>query len=67
MVNQNSAEKPMKVEVEGYEAIEKIVMSGGNSGRVYLPIDWLNCRVKVIRLDPVTENGGKNKWRDNWL
>jgi len=53
MVNQNSAEKPMRVEVEGYEAIEKIVKSGGNSGRVYVPIDWLNCRVKVIRIDPV--------------
>ena len=57
MVNQISTEKPMRVEVEGYEAIEKIVMSGGNSGRVYLPIDWLNCRVKVIRIDPVETKG----------
>jgi putative transposon-encoded protein len=55
MANKTSAEKPMRVEVEGYEAIEKIVMSGGNSGRVYLPIDWLNCRVKVIRIDPIKE------------
>jgi len=49
----------MEIKVEGYEAIEKIVMSGGNSGRVYLPIDWLNCRVKIILLDPVRENGRK--------
>jgi len=57
MTNQISAEKPMRVEVEGYEAIEKIVKPGGNSGRVYMPIDWLNCRVKVIRLDPLKNKG----------
>ncbi len=55
MVKQNSNEKPMRVEVEGFEAIEKIVKSGGNSGRVYVPVDWLNCRVKVIRLDPLVK------------
>ena len=54
-----SAEKPMRVEVEGYEAIEKIVKPGGNSGRVYVPIDWLTCRVKVIRLDPMIKRGEK--------
>lgn len=54
-----SAEKPMKVEVEGYEAIEKIVKSGGNSGRVYVPVDWMTCRVKVIRLDPLPKQGEK--------
>ena len=55
MKNQISTEKAMKIEVEGFEAIEKTVMTGGNSGRVYLPINWLNCRVKIIRLDPITE------------
>ena len=48
-------EKPMRVEVEGYEAIEKIVKPAGNSGRVYVPIDWLTCRVKIIRLEPLKE------------
>jgi len=55
MSEQISAEKPMIVEIEGYEAIEKIVKPGGNSGRVYVSIDWLNCRVKVIRLEPLKE------------
>ena len=59
MNDQISAEKPMRVEVEGYEAIEKIVKPGGNSGRVYVPIDWLSCRVKVIRIEPITERGKK--------
>ena len=56
MNNQITAEKPMRVEVEGYEAIEKIVKPAGNSARVYVPKNWLSCRVKVIRLDPVQHN-----------
>jgi putative transposon-encoded protein len=51
MAGKTSIEKPMKIEIEAYEVIEKVVKSGGNSGRVYVPIDWLNCRVKVIRLE----------------
>ncbi|GAI07005.1 unnamed protein product [marine sediment metagenome] len=53
MVMVKRIEKVMKVEIEGYEAIEKIVKTGGNSGRIYVPIQWMNCRVKLIRLDPV--------------
>jgi putative transposon-encoded protein len=45
-------EKPMTVSVQGYEAVEKIVRMAGNSGRIYLPPDWVSCRVKIIRLDP---------------
>ena len=59
MSDQITAEKPMRVEVEGYEAIEKIVKPGGNSGRVYVPIDWLTCRVKVIRLEPMIKRRKK--------
>jgi putative transposon-encoded protein len=51
MVKKESIEKPMKLEIEGYEVIEKVVKSGGNSGRVYVPVDWLNRRVKVIRIE----------------
>jgi len=51
MVKKESVEKPMKLEIEGYEVIEKVVKSGGNSGRVYVPVNWLNCRVKVIRIE----------------
>ena len=43
----------MEVKVAGYEAIEKRVKASGNSGRVYVPIQWVNCRVKLIRLDPL--------------
>lgn len=43
----------MEVKVSGYEAIDKKVKASGNSGRVYVPIQWVNCRVKLIRLDPL--------------
>ncbi|HDZ89574.1 MAG: DUF2080 family transposase-associated protein [Deltaproteobacteria bacterium] len=41
----------VKLEVYGEEMVEKIVKLSGNSGRVYLPPDWVGCRVKIIRID----------------
>lgn len=40
----------VKLEVYGEEMIEKIVKQSGNSGRVYLPPNWVGCRVKIIKL-----------------
>ena len=37
--------------VFGEELIEKVVKSSGNSGRVYLPLDWVGKHVKIIRTD----------------
>ena len=42
---------PAKFEVYGEEMIEKEVKQSGNSGRVYLPPDWIGRRVKIIRID----------------
>ena len=41
----------VKFEVYGEEMIEKMVRLSGNSGRVYLPPDWVDHRVKIIRID----------------
>ena len=41
----------VKFEVYGEEMVEKAVKLSGNSGRVYLPPDWVGCRVKIIRFD----------------
>jgi putative transposon-encoded protein len=46
----NSGEKA-KFEVFGEEMIEKEVKQSGNSGRVYLPPDWIGKHVKIIRMD----------------
>ena len=41
----------VKFEVYGEEMLEKNVRSSGNSGRIYLPPDWVGHRVKIIRID----------------
>jgi putative transposon-encoded protein len=40
-----------KFEVYGEEMIEKEVRQSGNSGRVYLPPEWIGKHVKIIRID----------------
>lgn len=43
--------KQVKFEIYGEEMIEKMVKSSGNSGRVYLPPNWVGHNVKIIRID----------------
>ncbi|WP_073612077.1 DUF2080 family transposase-associated protein [Desulfopila aestuarii] len=45
------AHQKVKFEVYGEEMLEKDVKSSGNSGRIYLPPDWVGHRVKIIRID----------------
>lgn len=47
----NIPEGKVKFEVYGEEMIEKKVRLSGNSGRVYLPPDWVDHHVKIIRID----------------
>jgi putative transposon-encoded protein len=51
MVEEKTDTKLSKFEVSGHEMLEKIVKKSGNSGRVYLPPDWVEKRVKIIRID----------------
>jgi putative transposon-encoded protein len=41
----------VKFEIYGEEMIEKRVKSSGNSGRVYLPPNWVGHNVKIIRVN----------------
>jgi len=43
----------MKIELTGYEALEKIASSSGNSGRLYVPVEWVGKKVKIILLEPL--------------
>ena len=45
------ASNKVKFEIYGEEMIEKRVKSSGNSGRVYLPPNWVGHKVKIIRTD----------------
>lgn len=44
------ASNKVKFEIYGEEMIEKRVKLSGNSGRVYLPPNWVGHKVKIIRL-----------------
>jgi putative transposon-encoded protein len=49
----SNEDKPKKVkfEIYGEEMLEKEVKLSGNSGRIYLPPDWVGKQVKIIRTD----------------
>lgn len=40
--------KPLKIELEGYSAVSKLIVKSGNSGRLYVPLAWLGKLVCVI-------------------
>jgi len=43
--------KETKIQITGFEMLEKQVNKSGNSGRVYLPIEWMGKKVKVILVE----------------
>ena len=45
----------MEVKLEAYQVIEKTVKSAGNSGRVYVPKEWIGKKVKILLLEPLEE------------
>ena len=52
MKSKDSAKtRKTKFEVFGEEMIEKEVKPSGNSGRVYLPLEWVGQHIKIIRID----------------
>ena len=49
-------QQKMEVTITAYEVIEKIVKESGNSGRVYVPKDWVGKKVKIMLLEPSTDS-----------
>lgn len=41
----------VRFQLYGEEIVEKQVTASGKSGRVYLPMEWLGKRVKIIRMN----------------
>lgn len=41
----------MKVTLDAYQIIEKDAKQGGNSGKVYVLIDWVGKRVKIVPIE----------------
>ena len=48
--NVDASKNKVKFEIYGEEMIEKRVKSSGNSGRVYLPPNWVGHKVKIVRI-----------------
>ncbi|HZX45022.1 MAG TPA: DUF2080 family transposase-associated protein [Candidatus Nanoarchaeia archaeon] len=42
--------KQTQIKLNGYEMIEKQVNKSGNSGRVYVPVEWVGKKVKIVLL-----------------
>jgi putative transposon-encoded protein len=40
-----------KIQLTGYEMLEKQINKSGNSGRVYVPVEWIGKRVKIILIE----------------
>ncbi len=40
-----------KIQLSGFEMLEKQVNKSGNSGRVYVPVEWIGKHVKVVLLE----------------
>ena len=43
--------KETKIQLNGFEMLEKQVNKSGNSDRVYVPVEWIGKKVKVILLE----------------
>ena len=43
--------KETKIQLSGFEMLEKQVSKSGNSGRVYVPVEWVGKKVKIIRVE----------------
>jgi len=43
--------KETKIQLTGFEMLEKKVNKSGNSGRIYVPVEWIGKRVKIILLE----------------
>ena len=43
--------KETKIQLVGFEMLEKEAAKSGNSGRVYVPIEWIGKKVKIVLLE----------------
>ena len=43
--------KPIVMQMEGFEVVEKVAQVGGNSGRVYVPKHWIGKKVRAVLVE----------------
>ena len=52
MTTKRVIDKPVSMQMEGYEIIEKTAMPSGTTARVLVPRNWIGKRVRIVRLEP---------------
>ena len=43
--------KPIKMQMDGFEVVEKVAEKGGNSSRIYVPRHWLGKKVRAVLIE----------------
>lgn len=43
--------KPIKMQMEGFEVVEKVADAGGNSARIYVPKHWMGKKVRAVLIE----------------
>ena len=43
--------KPIKMQMEGFEVVEKVANKGGNSARIYVPGHWVGKKVRAVLIE----------------
>lgn len=51
MVSKSVFQKPVSMEMEGYEMIEKVAKPSGTTARVLVPRHWIGKKVRVVRVE----------------
>jgi len=41
----------MKIEMQGFEVVEKIAVKGGNSSRIYVPKKWVGKKIRAVLIE----------------
>jgi putative transposon-encoded protein len=45
----------MRIEITAYQILEKTVKESGNSGRVYVPKEWVGKKVKIALIESLSQ------------
>jgi len=43
--------KPIKMQMEGYEVVEKVAMLTGNGARIYIPKSWAGKKIRAVLIE----------------
>ena len=43
--------KPIVMQMEGFEVVEKVAQVGGNSARIYVPKHWIGKKVRAVLVE----------------